>query len=249
RHYHWLAQLHHYREAMSPDGLEQYPQFLRDECNRAMIELSDLDTESVSKARPQWSLDADSIQALDLSKHFRSCSAVVTLEGMVADLSTLPRSVRIFPVNLADAHSADMDMQFSLFSHDFSSESETMLGLYLLTDSIPHYPKFRAICDRVIEAGGRVVVLFRTLNGVDMKLQHNQWMLSVLLELFGSNFDKAELELIAAPQGGIPWGIPSNAYIGFIIRLADPIDNAVLKESAAVSAIPASLGRWNVRGP
>jgi hypothetical protein len=241
RHYHWLAQLHHYRMAMSSDGLGQYPQFLSDECNRKMIEISDLDADSVSKARPQWPLDADSMRALDLSKHFRSCSAIVTLEGMVADLRTLPRSVRIFPANLADAHSTDMDIQFSFFSHDFSIESETMLGLYLLTDSLPHYPKFRAICDRVIEAGGRVIVLFRTLNGLDMKLQHNPWMLSVLLDLFGSNFDKAALELIAAPQGGIPSNA-YNAYIGFVIRLADPIDNA------AVSVIPESLGRRNLRG-
>jgi hypothetical protein len=71
------------------------------------------------------------------------------------------------------------------------------------------------MCDRVTEAGGRVIILFRTLNGLDMKLQDNSRMLSVLLDLFHSNFYKAELELIAAPQGGIA----SNAYLGFIIRL------------------------------
>ena len=92
-----------------------------------------------------------------LANTFDHVRPSITLEGMVADLRTLPRSVRIFPVNLADAHSADMDMQFSLFSHDFSIESETMLGLYLLVDSLPHYTKFRAMCDRVIEAGGHIV--------------------------------------------------------------------------------------------
>ena len=81
--------------------------------------------------------------------------------------------------------------------------------------------------------------MFRTVYGLDMKLQDNSWILSVRLHLFGSEFYSAEMELIRAPQSSVfgppdpltgagmfPWRgnvVPPNAYVGFVIRLAGPV--------------------------
>jgi hypothetical protein len=244
RHFHWLGAVHHYRQEMYPD----IPRLLVDELNRIIIELLELDRKSVSEARPQWSSDADLMHRLDLIEHFRSCSAVVTLDGLVSDLRTLPQSVRIFPTKLADAHSTDLDMHFC-FPDGFSIENGKILGLYLLIDSLPHCSKFRALCDQAIEAGGGAILLFRTTNGLDMKLHENLWILSLLSHFFGSAFYTAEIELIRAPQsslgqdpmtgaGMFVWRgnvVPPNAYVGFVVRLTGPV-----ARKAAESKLPAT---------
>jgi hypothetical protein len=233
RHFHWLGAVHHYRQEMHPDS----PQLLVDELNSIVIELFEVDRKSVSEARPQWSSDADLMRRLGVIEHFRSCSAVVTLDGLLSDLRALPQSVRIFPAKLGDAHSTNLDMRFC-FPDDFFIENGKILGLYLFIDSLPHWCKFRALCDRAIEAGGSAILLFRTTNGLDMKLQDNPWILSQLLQSFGSEFYSTEMELIRAPRdvfalqdpttgaGMFPWRgmvVPPDAYLGFVIRLAGPV--------------------------
>jgi len=245
RHFHWLGAVHHYREKMYPHSAR----LLADDLNDIVIDLSELDRKAVSEARPQWSSSSDSMRRLGLIEHFRSCSAVVTLDGLVSDLRALPQSVRIFSAKLADAHSHDMDMHFC-FREDFSIENGKTLGLYLLIDSLPHCLKFRALCNQAIEAGGGAILLFRTNNGLDMKLQDNSWILSVLLHMFGSELYSAEMELIGGPQSNVfgltdpltgagmfPWRgniIPANPYVGFVMRLAGPkVDEPKLPATSA----------------
>jgi hypothetical protein len=249
RHFHWLGAAHHYRQEMYPDSP---PQLLVDELNSTQNDLFELDRKSVSEAQPQWSSEADLIHGLDLIERFRSCSAVVTLDGLVSDLRALPESVLIFPVKLADAHSTDLDMHFCL-PDDFSIGSGKILGLYLFIDSLPHWPKFRALCEHAIEAGGGAILLFRTTNGLDMKLQENSWILSLLLHLFGSEFYTVEMELIRAPRlsvfgsqdpmtgaGMFSWRgniVPPDAYVGLVIRLAGPMVHKVAEcKLPAISA-------------
>jgi hypothetical protein len=90
-----------------------------------------------------------------------------------------------------------------------------------------------------LEAGGSAILLFRTPNGLDMKLQDNSRILSVLLHVFSSEFYNAEMEFIGGPQstvfglmdpltgaGMFPWRgniIPADPYVGFVIRLAGPV--------------------------
>ena len=88
--------------------------------------------------------------------------------------------------------------------------------------------------------------MFRTVYGLDMKLQDNSWILSVRLHLFGSEFYSAEMELIRAPQSSV-FGPPDpltgagmfswrgnvvapNAYVGIVIRLAGPVIRKVVPE-------------------
>src|SRR5262249_22745469 len=89
RHFHWLGAVHHYREKMYPYSAR----LLADDLNDIVIDLSELDRKSVSEARPQWSSSADLLHWLGLIEHFRSCSAVVTLDGLVSDLRALPQPV------------------------------------------------------------------------------------------------------------------------------------------------------------
>ena len=71
------------------------------------------------------------------------------------------------------------------------------LCIYLLIASLPHWHKFRDICDAALAAGGQLRVVFREQSWapVDLRQPANAWMLSLL----GSNFDAEHYAASIAP--------------------------------------------------
>jgi hypothetical protein len=232
RHFHWLGALHDYRAAMVGHGLGAYPTLLLHEANRIVVDLVELPADCLLEAKPQWPPVGHENPDLDIIEHLRPASTIITLDGLVAEVSGLGQSARIFPMKVGDAHHHDLEMRFAM-PNDFVFDNTT-LGIYLLIDSLALWPKLRHLCDAALSAGGKVILLFRTTNWTDMKLRENVWILSLLLYFFRSETYSAELTLISLPLGeGVAWTVKSDgtdwfpsesdeAYLGFVVSLTAP---------------------------
>ena len=103
-------------------------------------------------------------------------------------------------------------------------------AIYLLTDSLPHWPKLRELCDASLASGGQIVVIYRHQLWASFDLQHNSysWMLSRLEDFFCRDY-VADIKPIPAqpsvPNSPLPWHLGGEARsttfcYGFIITLA-----------------------------
>jgi len=234
RHFHWLGALHAYRIAMSDSGLPAYPKLIWDETNRITIELLEIGEEARRSARASW-LPAPLGRALcdQLSQAFQSCSTVITLQELVREVVQICPQASIFPMACSDAHSADLDMTFVLpSSYDFGEGRD--LGVYLLTDSLPHWPKVKQICHTILHRGSRAKLAFRHQTGDGFALEHYTWILSLLQTFFPCEEYDASLEVLRepgeadktsqnAPVDVCPWvlvpTVPRDRCIGLVVTL------------------------------
>jgi hypothetical protein len=235
RHFHWLGALHHYRIAMSEGGLGAYPKLIWDEANRITIELLEIGEKARISAQGQWPAAFHGwTPPSNLARAFEPCSVVITLDGLVHDVVQICPKARIFPMALNDAHSPDMDMAFLLPS-SCSFADNSVLGVYLLIDSLPHWQKVKQVCDAALYQGCRVILVFRHQTWGAFALDHHPWILSLLQMFFPCEEYVADLELLRGPGEAdkasedasvevwpwvlVPTTSASSSCVGFIITL------------------------------
>ena len=219
---------------MSDSGLAAYPKLICDEANRFSIELLEIGDEARRSGGALWA-PASVGRALfgQLSQVFRSCSVVITLEGLVQEVVQICPKASIFPMDLSVAHSADREMTFLLPSScDFGEGRD--LGVYLLIDSLPYWRKIKQICDTALHQGSRVKLAFRHQTWAGFALGYHTWIHSLLLTFFPCEEYDASLKLLLEP-GETDWAgenalvdvsawvlvptVPRDSCIGLIVTL------------------------------
>ena len=232
RHMHWLGAVHHYRKAMTVDKMP-YPELLLDDANRitvALVARQQALIPSLQQAAP-----------IELAKYFTSLCAVVTLEYLAPDIAGKVPLALLFAADVQDAHNDDQCAEFTLHEGPEFAPGRG-LGMYLLTDTLVYWQKFRFSCDSAISAGAEVVLVFRNNSWTEVPFEGHGWIVSYLANAFPPEKYSAQLEFIsAAPKhsernkvailsgieavvaqldGGSVSPLASKTFVGFTVRVS-----------------------------
>ena len=184
RHYHWLSALGVYTAQLRGDGVPFLPRLLCDQANRIFFTLSQMEPELAARLPHVWPM-LSSEQELPrcLAETIREASVTLTLNGLVHEVWRINPHIRIFAAEVAEMHGRDATIELPAGS---VAPGESVL-VYLLTDSLPHWPNFKEFCDSVLAEGGQVTIVFRDRlwTAFEAQLQANAWMLSQLEKFFG----------------------------------------------------------------
>ena len=228
RHYNWLSAVRAYSASLGGDGAPFRPQLLRDDANRSFRILFEHKPGMASRAHdqwpaavPQWPFPAPLAQAIG------AASVVVTLDGLAGEVWRLNPTARLFTVEVSELHGGEMDL---VLPPDSIAPGST-LAVYLLIDSLPHWPKVKDMCDAVLAGGGLALVAFRDRlwSSFDPGQHTHSWILSRLAYFFDDDY-RAQIEQIPAqpgepPSPSFPWRVagptPPPPCVGFIVTLAE----------------------------
>jgi len=237
RHVHWLGAVHHYRKAMTVDKIP-YPKLLLDEANRVTITL----------VGRQQTLDP-SLQRdtpIELAKYFTSARALVTLDYLAPDIAGKVPSAVLFTADIRDAHNDDQCTEFTLFEGPEFAPGRG-LAMYLLTDTLVYWQKFRMLYDSAIRAGAEVVLVFRNNSWTEVLFEGHGWIVSCLANAFPPEKYCAQLQffstapndsdrnkvadlppnveaVIAQLDGGSVTPLASRTFGGFTVRISGARD-------------------------
>ena len=229
RHDHWLSAVQAYSATLTGDGVPFHPQLLRDDANRVFITLFEIDFEMAASAKNEWPAATREWEVPPVvADAIRQAEFVITLDGLASEVCSLNPSAGIFPIQLMELHGQEAAVELPAGK---IAPGRT-LAVYLLIDSLPHWPKVKDVCDAALDVGGRVVVVFRdrSWTSFDPQQHDHSWMLSMLEYLFGTDY-VAEIEAIPAqvrhPVPGYPWRgtsapLPRAACYGFIVTVIRP---------------------------
>lgn len=238
RHFHWLGALRDYRKVMHESGLPSYPTLIDDGANRRFVALTDFDPATAPLLPEQLPGPPGRHPPPALSAMASSASVVVTLDALAGEATRLAPDARILVAALSEVHGLDMMTTF-LLPDDLLPDGGTGVAFYLLVDSMPHWPKFRAACDAILRAGGEAVLLFRDTNWTPTRLADRSWILSLLQYQFPARSYDARLELVAGPAATDTEAL-HRPCVGLAIRLRARVgDDAGGLPAAADVAEPA----------
>jgi hypothetical protein len=193
RLFQWVSSVDVYRAAM-PEAA--YPILLADDPNRTFHLLWEYE----QVAPDDSPITATAIAGTDaecLIRHLNEATTIITLDELLFEVVTNLKTDRIFSSPVKDAHHLDMEVDL-LFPPDYGPGEGETLGIYLLLDTLAHWPKFRKSCDAFLARGGRVVALFSTIGGAAIELEDSRhsWILESLTRFFFNDADRVELEII-----------------------------------------------------
>jgi hypothetical protein len=233
RHFQWLGAVQAYTATLSGDGLPFVPRLLDDAANRVFETIIEIEPEKAARAEIEWPPGTPDWQfPAILADAIGAASTVVTLDGLVNEVWTANPAARIFPTELMQLHGREA----TILLPAGSVAPGSTIAVYLLTDSLPHWPKVKQLCDASLVSGGRTIVIFRHQLWASFDPQHNSysWMLSRLENFFCRDY-VADIEPIPAeasvPDLPLPWHLGGAARscalcYGFIITLAQRRDVA-----------------------
>jgi hypothetical protein len=233
RHFQWLAAVQAYAATLTGDGVPFVPRLLDDDANRAFETILEIEPEEAARAENEWPPGTPDWKfPAILADAIGAASTVVTLDGLVNEVWTSNPAARIFPAELTQLHGR----QATILLPPGSVAPGSTIAVYLLTDSLPHWPKVKQLCDASLASGAQIVVIFRHHLWASFDPQHNSysWMLSRLEDFFCGDY-VADIKPIPAkpsvPNSPLPWHLggeprPCALCYGFMITLAERRDVA-----------------------
>jgi len=229
RHFHWLAALRDYRSRMFRDG-GMLPDLLLHDLNRIYVPI--LGQSPVAEKQAPSSLTNNENDAA--ISYLREASLILTIDSLRSEIATLTRSAQVLTIPSDEIYSDDRDMQFVLPTWGDLTASMT-LGVYIVSDTIPHLLKLGFLFSKVIDCGGDVIIFVRgTERYFSLSWSENSWWLSRLQYLFPSTLYRAEIELLPVATWNPPESPLSQLLsdldraghegprVGFVIRLSAP---------------------------